>query len=72
MPYNFKQEWVSNAIPQKNASPEKCSRYDQLLIPTNPIECNNTHIFDKSHQVTCNEFIYESNELTLQNEVDIS
>lgn len=67
-PYNFNQAWVSNAIPHRNGFPEKCTKYEQVLIPSDPSQCNNTHIFDTS-QETCNDFIYETNELTLQNEV---
>lgn len=68
-PYNFNQQWISNGIPEKNGFPEKCIKYEQLLIPDNATECYNSDIFNSSHQVKCNNFIYDTNELTLQNEV---
>ncbi len=69
-PYQYSQSWLSNAIPNAKGLPEKCVQYEQLRIPEHPAECNSsTLIFSNSNNVKCNDFIYDTTELTLQNEV---
>lgn len=69
-PQNYSQSWVPNAIPYaSNGLSEKCKQYEQIHLPDHPSECNRTDIFDRSQTIICNNFIYDTSELTLQNEV---
>lgn len=66
----FNQPWLSDAIPLENGKLDNCHRY----APRNwsagePGRCN-ANMFDTSTKISCNEFIYASDEKNIQTEVD--
>ncbi|KAG4070658.1 hypothetical protein HA402_013578 [Bradysia odoriphaga] len=71
-PYSFSESWIPNAIPGTNGIQEKCTQFEQVFVPEHPDLCNNTGMFDHSNKVTCTDFIYDTNELTLQNEFNLT
>lgn len=74
-------DWIENAIPFENGVPAKCLQFapnssavatfyryhnntNNLLQPS----CN-ANLFNRSHTIRCNEFIYNTDEVNLVNEV---
>lgn len=68
IPYN--QDWLQYAIPISNGQFDKCFRY----APQNTSNITNNRctadMFDTTTKIACSEFIYSSDEINAQTEVN--
>lgn len=63
---DFNPNWIQNAVPFDNDKPSKCYRYN--FLNNTDTECI-ANSFDKSDINRCYEFIYNTKDKTLVNEV---
>ena len=78
-PIEFKPRWLSNAVPfDGKREPLNCKRYTSSLYTSSNLlrnssevidQCSKTGFFNHSIEVTCNKFIYETDEWTVGREV---
>lgn len=61
---NFNPNWIENAVPFDDGNPSTCYRYKFL----DDTECSATS-FDKTNIYRCDEYMYNTNDKTLVNEV---
>lgn len=67
----FNQEWLSNAIPNKNGRPEKCSRY-AIAHQSNPLQTHEScseSLFNRSEIIGCMDYVFKTDEHRIMKEV---
>ncbi|XP_037025919.1 organic cation transporter protein-like [Bradysia coprophila] len=69
-PAEYEPHWLINAVPYDRAVPEKCFRYINTIENTS--QCYDVNLFNTTNRVRCDEFIYETDEVTLLNEFDLT
>lgn len=62
----YNSSWVEDAIPFKNKLPEKCLRYEYLNSSSDSCSADS---FNTQRTIECDDFIFETEEKTLQNRV---
>lgn len=68
-PAEYEPQWLIHAVPFDRAAPEKCFRYENTI--ENASQCYDVNMFNATNRIRCDEFIYETEEVTLLNEVSI-
>lgn len=71
----YNQTWLQFAIPYSNGRVKNCVRYAPIVgnntkFTSGKDQCD-AHMFDKSREVECSEYVYSTDEKNLQTEVQI-
>lgn len=62
-------DWIENAIPLENNKPSKCYYYDHIDDFNKNASICDVNSFNRTNIVRCNEFVYQTDEINLVNEV---
>lgn len=65
----YKPEWLSHAVPYVNGVPTRCTRYESTI--TNSSQCWDENAFDVETVIACDDWVYETEEKTILNEVKV-
>lgn len=65
----YKPEWLSHAVPFVNGVPSRCTRYESST--TNSSQCWDENEFQHDNVVSCSDWVFETDERTILNEVNI-
>jgi hypothetical protein len=73
----YNPEWLSNAVPFEKDAPKPCERYNNSISAfasiAGPLASNGTNctadIFDNTTTVGCEDWVFETKERTIVNEV---
>ncbi|XP_022900494.1 organic cation transporter protein-like isoform X2 [Onthophagus taurus] len=70
---NFYEPWLENAVPFKNNHPKNCYKFKSNLTENygKNLSCPKDH-FDKNVIETCDEFVYETDEITIGRDFNIT
>lgn len=66
-PAEYTPNWLIHAVPYNNDLPEKCFSYMNTV--ENSTQCYDIDLFNMTEKISCDEFVYETDEVTLLNEV---
>lgn len=67
---SYDQPWLKNAIPMENGKVNRCYRFaPKNKTITEPSNQCTADMFDSTTKIACTEYIYASNEMNLQTEV---
>lgn len=61
--------WLSNAVPYAKGKPSNCYRYPNSTILNHTINDTCDISFDDTKQIQCNEYVYQTDEISILNDV---
>lgn len=70
----FQPHWLEYAVPFVDGKPKSCRRFEIYTTGENAFDgvaCNE-HIFDRSKEIACSEFVSKTNEERLANLVNLT
>lgn len=67
---NYEADWISNAVPIRNNITSKCLRYQRNFVEnlTNNETCGK-ELFNRNRTINCDRFVYESDKVTIAQDV---
>lgn len=66
-------EWIPFTIPQRyDKTPEQCSRFRPIHSSENVLTPCSPASFNRSDVIACNDFVFETEEITIANEWNIT
>ncbi|KAJ6638845.1 Organic cation transporter protein [Pseudolycoriella hygida] len=69
-PAEYAPNWLIHAVPYDHEIPEKCFRYKSSVV--NATQCYDVTSFETSTKIRCEDFVFESDEVTLLNEFNLT